>query len=236
MFSAETAASDHAGDVLNEPSAQMPSIKVYAELLLHLRQVTAYVSLDSNLNEETSLDLSTDLQSLNIHHGGETACLKLPAKVAANAALELPSGPVNELSYRFPILGHGLPARLTDATANNAVPWSAESLTPRTKIHCRNCNQTLVERSAVAVWKNLPSENWADMMDFWHCHKPDHEEHDSKHDSNGRTTGAQKGYTADNKLLAKPGVGFVDLSQLLLAKENCGGIEVRFLSSAVSCF
>lgn len=212
----------------------MSSINVYAELLLHLRQVTVYVSLGSKINEQTSLDLSSDLQNLYVHHGGETACLHLPAKVAANAAFKLPSGPVNELSYRLPILGHGLPVDLTDATAINSVPWSAESLTPVTRINCRNCNQTLVERSAVAVWKNLPSENWAEMMDFWHCHKPDHEEHGSTHDSNGSINGTQKGYTADTKLLAKPGVGFVDLSQLLLAKQDCGGIEVRFLASAVS--
>ena len=65
-------------------------------------------------------------------------------------------------------------------------------------------------------------------MDFWHCHKPDHEEHDSDHGSNGSTSGMQKGYTANNKLLAKPGVGFVDLSHLLIARQNCSGIEVRF--------
>lgn len=205
----------------------MPSIKVYAELLLHLRQVTVYVSLDPNTNSETSLDLSSDLQSLTVHHGGESARLQLPAQVAANAALKLPSAPVSELSYRLPILEHELPAYLTNATVDNYVPWSAEALAPATSISCRNCNQILVGRSAVSVWKNLPSENWAEMMDFWHCHKPDHEEQDYTHSSNGSANGTQKGYTANSKLVATPGVGFVDLSYLLLAMEDCCGMKVR---------
>jgi hypothetical protein len=60
------------------------------------------------------------------------------------------------------------------------IPWTAEELCEGgdLTICCANCSATISESSRVRHWKALPSENWAEMMDFWHCHKPDeHSEH-----------------------------------------------------------
>jgi len=214
----------------------MPSSNMCAELLLNLQQVTVFASLKSSLNENTSLYLSPDLETLSLRHEGETARLRLPTKVAANATLKLPAAPVTELSFRLPLSADVKPAKRNDAAANNDVPWSAGALTPTTRISCRSCNETLVEQSAIATWKDLPSENWAEMMDFWHCHKPDHEGNDEMYDHSDAANGSQKGYTATSKLLAKSGVGFVDLCYFLLAKQDCSGIQVRFKSFSHSAY
>lgn len=34
---------------------------------------------------------------------------------------------------------------------------------------CRLCGKEL----STKIWKDMPSEHWAELMDFWHCHKPD---------------------------------------------------------------
>ncbi len=214
------------GPVLIKLSFKMSSINIYAELLINLRQVTIFATLGSNINGQTSLILSADLNNVTIHHEGETAHLQLPAKVAANATLPLPKAPVTELSFRLPISRQERLANPIDELRGNSAPWCAELLTPTTQICCRACNQVLVERSAVAVWKNLPSENWAEMMDFWHCHKPDHEEHAFNGVDAATASGTQKGYAAGSKLTAKAGVGFVDLCYLLLARPDCCGTYV----------
>ena len=212
----------------------MPEIRVYAELLLNLRQVTVFASLQSAVNKQTSVEFSSDRQSITLQHEGVIARLQLPAEVAADATFKLPNAPVKELSFRLPISGHGQFANLTDATVTNGVPWSAEALTAASQISCRACNQSLTKCHAVAAWKNLPSQNWADMMDFWHCHKPDHEDHNERHVVNGSMSGYQEPYHATGTLLAKPGTGFVDPSYLLLSRQDCSGIKVRFESFTVS--
>lgn len=209
---------------------ERPSINIYAELLLNLQQVTIFASLNSSSDGKTSLKLSPDLKNISLSHDGEITHLRLPAKVTAEAPLKLPTAPVKELSFRLPIAEHGHPAKLTDATAGNIVPWSADSLTPTTQISCRHCNSIILEQPSVKVWKDLPSENWAEMMDFWHCHKPENEGHDDIHKPEDNMDGSEKGYTAASRLLAKPGVGFVDLCHFLLAKEDCSEIEVCFWS------
>jgi len=75
------------------------------------------------------------------------------------------------------------------------------------------------------TWKDLPSENWAEMMDFWHCHKPtEHESHAGHSDE--ETATANKGYAANSKFTAQNKVGFVDLTTFLLDAKDCNNIRV----------
>ncbi|EMG50707.1 hypothetical protein G210_1548 [Candida maltosa Xu316] len=63
--------------------------------------------------------------------------------------------------------------------------WSCKDLdrTPQInhrhefKFVCQNCSSLLID-SLNYNFKDSPSELWYEMMDFWHCHKPEnHEEH-----------------------------------------------------------
>jgi hypothetical protein len=90
-------------------------------------------------------------------------------------------------------------------------------------VYCKACQEVIVPADSIREWRDLPNENWAEMMDFWHCHKPD-EHH--LHDHAQRDAIGQKPYAAGNRLQATEGVGFVDLASFLLKVGDCTGIEV----------
>jgi hypothetical protein len=79
------------------------------------------------------------------------------------------------------------------------------------------------------LWKDLPSENWAEMMEFWHCHKPDHKHGEDHGDASGKAdekTLAARGYGASSVISAQEGVGFVDLTTLLFTESDCQHLTV----------
>lgn len=195
----------------------MSSIVLYVELLSNIGQVTAFATLPTDSDLDTSAGLSPDGRSLSITHGGAKVGVRLPCKVLESPALRLPFAVgVKELSLRLQV------AR--DATQNSEgdedVPWSASRLTSDSRIACRVCNQSFLGVSG-PIWKDLPSENWAEMMDFWHCHKPNNEE-----DLGAQGQGLSKGYAASNQLAPSRGVGLVDICNIILVESDCSGIQV----------
>ncbi|KAK3724917.1 hypothetical protein LTR37_000965 [Vermiconidia calcicola] len=183
-------------------------IHLYVEHLLNIKTLSIQASLTTVSNKETKATISADGAILTLTHEGETASVKLPVNVSprkqSNITLTLPAVPSRELSFRVQLeekegQGHGaFPDG--DRDGGNVVPWTAEVLTPETEIRCRYCDSILVSRGMIRTWKNLPSEGWAEMMEFWHCHKP-HEPHSH---SKGEV---QKGYTASSQLALESGVG-----------------------------
>ncbi|KAI9713306.1 MAG: hypothetical protein M1812_006665 [Candelaria pacifica] len=208
---------------------------LYAELLLNIRQVTVSLSLDPPSNKSTRVWLSSDRQSIGLSHDGHKSFLKLPAKVVyppqstlpncqPNQApvLAIPSPPSQEFSVRLP-LADDTPRRTPVVQrADNEMPWSAAKLPISAQFQCCHCANILIPHEYIKTWKDLPSDNWAEMMDFWHCHKPS----DHEHTENGETPGTDKGYAASNKLVAKTGVGFVDLCYFLIHPSDVVGIKV----------
>jgi hypothetical protein len=101
------------------------------------------------------------------------------------------------------------------------------------ELTCKSCEGVIVSKGKIRQWKDLPNENWAEMMDFWHCHKPDeHHLHDHSHDE----VVGQKGYAAGNRLQAVDGVGFVDLASFLLAEQDCDGAQVSYTFRFIPSF
>lgn len=195
----------------------MSSIVLYVELLSNIGQVTVFATLPSDSDQDTSASLSPDGRSLSITHGETKVGVRLPCKVLESPALRLPFAlGAKELSFRLQV------AR--DVTLNGQgdedVPWSASCLTSDSRIACRVCNQSFLDVSS-PIWKDLPSENWAEMMDFWHCHKPNDEE-----DPGAQGQGLAKGYAASNQLTPSQGVGLVDISHIILVESDCAGIQV----------
>lgn len=196
----------------------MSSIFLYAELLLNIRQVTVVANLPSNCNGETRVWLCHDQRTLRLRHEDEEAIIELPCSVVNNANLKIPPGTTRELSFRLVVSDAArlsIPAK--HATDCND-PWPAMKLTSETQVACGSCGTLFVNN--VDVWKHLPGASWADMMDFWHCHKPSAKDEDDVH------AGSEKGYAAANALGPTAGVGLVDVSQLLVADMDCVGIEV----------
>jgi len=219
-------------------AANESSITLYAEFLLHIRTVTLFASLRTFHSRETKAKLDTNGSSVTITHEGESATLHLPITVqgGGDAALSLPAQPQSkELTLRLQIEEQEgtevLGTLLSEERKANVVPWDGATLnnTKAVQIRCKSCRGTLVSKDTIAEWRDLPNENWAEMMDFWHCHKPDeHHLHDHTHDAAVGT----KGYAAGNRLRATEGVGFVDLASFLLKEQDCEGVRVsghRFL-------
>lgn len=202
----------------------MPSILIYAELLLNIRHVTVFLILPSDPGPDTVASLSSDRRSIVITHQGEKQDLDLPCQVAAIAASDLPLTKLKELSFRLQVATDlDLSRSQRQSSDDKGAPWPALSMTPESRIACRSCKNTLVKES-IPVWKDLPSENWAEMMDFWHCHKPNTEDPHSVH-----THELAKGYAASNQLAPSRGVGLVDISHMLLFENDCSGLQVCFL-------
>lgn len=209
-------------------------IMLYAELLLHIRTVTLFASLRSHHTRETKVRLNADGSCITVSHEGCKATIRLPIKVdgRGDAALELPAQPPSkELTLRLQLEeqeGTDMLGLMAEERKANIVPWDGVSLSNigDIEIRCKNCEGVVLKRGMVTEWKDLPNENWAEMMDFWHCHKPDeHDLHNHLHE-----VGGQKGYAAGNRLKAAEGVGFVDLTSFLLKEQDSEGAKVRRMS------
>lgn len=214
----------------------MSSIVAYAEFLLHINQINISVTLPSNCTEETSIKLSADYSVTVIQHLGEEISFRLPCQVAHDATFAVPLPKACELSYRLRVALDPQTTQIKLFPEVDDVLWPASSLTSGTQIACQHCKNILVD-GRISGWKDLPSENWAEMMDFWHCHKPASEDSQTMNAS-----GSTKGYAASNGLVPSEGVGLVDVSHVYLVRGNCIGIQVgvsshlsyQFLSSSVS--
>ncbi|KAL5042662.1 hypothetical protein BDW71DRAFT_189735 [Aspergillus fruticulosus] len=185
--------------------------------------------------------------------------IKLPVKVTegsrrllSNATLRAGqdkctnTGTEREFSYRMQVDDAELVAR--DAVPEHMdsfVPWSAADMRPSTKLRCAQCEQVILDKpvdtaasnpskensalDAGWLWKDLPSANWAELMDFWHCHKPD------PHEAQGADGAAKqltedenskvKGYGASNQVVATPGTVLVDVATFLVAAIECKGLK-----------
>ena len=201
---------------------------IYAELLSNIRQISIIAVLPTPSNNKTNAALSLDRQQIILQHEGMTTSLKIPGQVDSNAQLQTPTLGKTELSWRLPLAGNQ-PSRPESQDAET--PWPARDL-DGAELSCRECKAPLVKKGSVKIWKDLPSENWAEMMEFWHCHKPDDEPsgHEGQDHSHSNDPNADKGYGANSKFVATSGVGFVDLTTFLLAESDCENFEVSWFS------
>jgi len=205
-----------------------PKPLMYAELLANIRQISVIAALETPCDSSTRVELSADGHQFTLHHEGKTTVLNLPGTTSPNIQLQKPALGAKELSWRLPLV--------SEPTASSAessdAPWPAKDLDEDSEFRCRSCAEVVVGKGKVTVWKDLPSENWADMMDFWHCHKPSTPANgDHSHEE-----ASSRGYGANTKFTAQPTVGFVDLTTLLLAESDCRGIEVRYFLLSQSLF
>ncbi|KAI6809553.1 hypothetical protein KC365_g18333 [Hortaea werneckii] len=209
-----------------------PRIHLYAEHLQNIRTLSIQASLATFSNTETKATLSADGSQLSLSHEGETATIQLPITVPGghnDATLTIPSAPSKELTFRLSLSekpGSNLLGERPPAGSETIVPWMSSHLSASAEISCANCRTVLIPRGTVTQWKDLPSEGWAEMMDFWHCHKPD-VPHDHHHrDAHGVNGSAGRGIGANSKLAVERGVGLVGPLELLFAKKDTRCIKV----------
>ena len=151
--------------------------------------------------------------------------MPLPSPTASSAVLKVPSTVNKELSFRLPVASEdgAIGAAESKTGRESTSIWPASALNSTTQLACLSCKNVLVNGN-INVWKDLPSEHWAEMMDFWHCHKP-HNKEDAL-----RQKGSIRGYSVSRGCTLTPGIGFVDDLHLRLASSDCTGLKVRCTS------
>ncbi|KAL5121369.1 hypothetical protein ACEQ8H_000837 [Pleosporales sp. CAS-2024a] len=217
-------------------------ITMYAELLLHVRTITLFASLRTHHSRETTAKLSSDGTSITVSHQGRTASIRMPFHVqgGGEAEMTLPASPQSkDITLRLQLEeleeSNMLGALQSEDRRANVVPWDGASLDKDgdLEVRCKRCSGSIVPQDRITHWRDLPNENWAEMMDFWHCHKPDeHHLHDHTHED----TIGTKGYAAGNQLRAREGLGFVDLTSFLLKEGDCEGAQTRTQESTQESF
>lgn len=204
---------------------QQPHIHLYAEHLQNIRTLSIQASLATHSSKDTTATLSADGSRLTLEHESETATIELPVRLPGRCndnVLTLPAAPSKNISFRFSVLETPATNLLTRSVDDRAhvIPWTATDLTPETEIHCASCLAILSTRGAIKEWKDLPSEGWAEMMDLWHCHKPDVPH---AHETNGD---AGRGIGTNSRLAVEQGVGLVGPLDLLFARDDCPWSQV----------
>jgi hypothetical protein len=209
---------------------------MYAELLSNIRQISVIVALKAPCDPATKVTISADGRVFILHLGEEKFTLNLPRQVAPNALFQKPVVGSKELSWRLPLTSQPSRSSIEDMQSI-AAPWPAKALAKDTEFLCRECGVVIVKSGSIKIWKDLPSENWAEMMDFWHCHKPDvpltGQNGPSGHTHNGDHShrehpASSKGYGANTKFSATSHTGFVDLTTFLLSDSDCTNLQVRY--------
>lgn len=200
---------------------------LHVESLHNVESVIIRLQLGCPRNEHTKLRLSEDGSSISLHHDGQQVTVGLPVRLSSFTDLDQYLPEVSDLYCTFK---PELVRSTSDYSAShrNAVPWAANDLDGEVLVTCKACETTVIDRGSIKDWRDLPSEGWAEMMDLWHCHKPDEHEHGN--------AGHEKGYASNSKLLARPGVGLVDTLGFLVSEENCSNIKVctNFIHSFTS--
>jgi hypothetical protein len=129
-----------------------------------------------------------------------------------------------------------------DTLGDNFIPWTATAMSTCMGLRCRFCDHVFLDSCTLRpsdgradtatlpawTWKDLPSANWAEMMDFWHCHKPDTHDHSGRHEEIGFTqdrNALTKGYGAANQIMAISGTTLVDIGSFLVSEADCRGLK-----------
>lgn len=203
----------------------MPEISLYAELLIHIRQLTLYASLENARNEHTQILVSSDKKIVTVLHEGETVGIYLPTQISGTADVTFPLDRRTEVSAKLHIEDQSELDQAIEAAAGVEAPWSASDLAPESSIACKSCSTPILQANAITQWKDLPSENWAELMDLWFCHKPHEHNHENHADS--MNAAEAKGFSANSKLTVTSGTGLLDTLSLLMYPMDCINVKVR---------
>lgn len=220
---------------------------MYAEYLPKLQKISIVISLPTPSEWMTKVIIGKDANTLHVYHETVTTKISLPVESSIRdehlgfGNREIGPGHT-KLSWR--ITPADAVVQAAEATAKTGVevirvPWSAADLIVGVDVVCRKCQTVILGKDKLKEWKDLPSENWAEMMEFWHCHKPTTTTSGQvgSKATNGHNGGlehskasdarlAHRGYGANSAISAQSGVGFVDLTKFLFDGEDCRGLTV----------
>ncbi|KAL4755480.1 hypothetical protein BDW72DRAFT_163878 [Aspergillus terricola var. indicus] len=217
---------------------------LYAHPKISLSESRRAVTVSLTLREPQEIFLETIKLPVKVTEGSMR--LMSNATRSAGQGKGTNTGTEREFSYRMQVDDSEFVVRdAVEEHMDSFVPWSAGDMLPSSKLRCAKCEQVIIDKPINTVapaqsdenttshdgwlWKDLPSGNWAEMMDFWHCHKPDPREGQDADGSAEQTTEDEnskvKGYGASNQVVAIPGTVLVDVATFLVAAIECKGLK-----------
>ncbi|KTW29315.1 hypothetical protein T552_01270 [Pneumocystis carinii B80] len=178
-----------------------------AEALSHIRVINLVLEFSENIYQPSSLKLF-NTHSISIKSNKISEIIFLPDEIEKDVSIRVDQQP-NTLSIRLPL------SNLSIKSMNEISPWSAVYIDPNSDFCCGFCLGSLLNKDQIKHWRNLPSDNWADMMDYWICCK-------GKDNAFGNYKISQ-----NIKSLSDSGIIFVGLSYFLISEKNLQNIKVQ---------
>ncbi|ODQ66537.1 hypothetical protein NADFUDRAFT_41176 [Nadsonia fulvescens var. elongata DSM 6958] len=242
------------------------NIKAYTEYLARIRSINVQVEFSSGLKPVRASLI--DSKTLSIQYlDGSTQSISTNVQLATSAdflgsaeiSFDLKTdSDVSTLTLRIPATRSPAQLRATMGSFSDVlkIPWSASYLRKMAvspDFRCIETKDCVIERDCVKIWKDLPSENWAEMMDFWHCHKPNdpnpmsgaksdcsHNKNDEcthlLNDDHGHSHPVQEAHTKyiDTKFLPSDGSVYIGQSYILVHVTNLSKV-IKLENNFVVC-
>lgn len=81
----------------------------------------------------------------------------------------------NEYSLTLKSDGNRFARSSSDVMTLPQVKWTKSQLSSCSgfKLACIQCNVDIIDQQNCTTINEMPSEFWAELMDYWHCHKPE---------------------------------------------------------------
>lgn len=188
----------------------------YSETLVNLGAISIALWKTASDPRTGNLSVSVTRDVLQLQFDSEKRTFQLPVAVEQSYSAIVGG---DHFSVRLAIKSDDLEA--LQRPDENLCPISTVQLsTGEWFLHCAGCGSLLVRKSEVREWLDLPSAHWAEMMDFWHCHKPREGENEED------TSSKSRGYEMAANLYPQKGRALVDVTVIYLDQNYCCGLKV----------
>lgn len=136
-----------------------------------------------NDGQPIATEIPHDRRHINVTIGNKRVItINLPCVVDVNTKGEVQRGKL--FNVRLNELKSG---KTFDRSSNHIMEklvakWMRKDLVKHPFVfYCLDCDTPVISSINCKRIRDMPSEFWADFMDYWHCHKPDMEPHQKGH-------------------------------------------------------
>lgn len=157
------------------------TVNYYVELLSRIKSISVIVEEEdqkASLSVDSLIQVDSKLLKLKVKNQDSSIFIPLPIEVPQIPNLSSCFKQKNNIvSIRLPLVDS-----IVDRSTNSLMSistnykWNSSYLRKSVQIYqfnCLECDNVLIDSSQVSSVLDMPSEIWAEMMDFWHCHKPE---------------------------------------------------------------
>lgn len=189
-------------------------MQYFCEYHENVRAVHLFLRLPSSPDFLTALEVY-DRKTLRLRHAFQSYSIALPGSIDIKKPLKLVFEGL-QISCRIDA------SPIVQSSGGNEVPFSTIKQLS-TNLLCAICKCLLLDGTRLS-WRHMPSENWAEMMDSWHCHRGVSDEHHNEH--HDQYALPDHIVSAAERIRARPGIGLIGLSYLLVHAADAPDILV----------